>query len=104
MLLVLHVLGLSATFPDSVTVRNFSFVTEKGYNVLAPDFDRRRLSDRFAASSFAARRLSLKFSAAERYFEFEFYKSYPIFAPDATVRIVGRVRSYIAHTIVSMYV
>ena len=94
MLLVLHVLGLTATFPDSVTVRNFSFVTDEGDNVLAPNFDRRRLSDRFAASSSLARRLTLKFSAAEHHFEFEFHKSYPIFADDATVRIVGQVCSY----------
>ena len=91
---MLHVLGLTATFPDCVTVRNFSFVTDKGDDVLAPAFDRRRLSDRFAASPSAARRLTLKFSAAEHEFEFEFHKSYPIFAADATVRIVGQVRSY----------
>ena len=94
MLLVLHVLGLTTTRPDAVTVRNFSFVDDKGESVLRPDFDWRRLSDGFAASPFAPRRLTLKFSAVERQFQFQFQKNYPIFTPDATIQINEQVRSY----------
>ena len=87
MSLVLLFFGLMAGLPDFITVRNFSLVTDKGESVLRPDFDRRRLSD-----SLSTRRLTLKFTVDQKRFEFEFQKSYPIFAPDATIKISGQVQ------------
>lgn len=84
MLLLLHVVGFTASF--LITVRNFSLVTDEGENVLQSNFDRRRLGDRIGT-----RRLSFKFSALEKHFEFTLTKSYPIFAPDLTIKISGRV-------------
>ena len=87
MRLVLLVVTMFASIPDFIKVRNFSLITEKGENVLQPGFDRRRLRD-----SIASQRLTLKFNALERNFVFHLQKSHPIFAPDATIKLSGRVR------------
>ena len=87
MRLVLLVVTMFASIPDFIKVRNFSLITEKGENVLQPGFDRRRLRD-----SIASQRLTLKLNALEKNFVFHLQKSHPIFAPDATIKLSGRVR------------
>ena len=85
---VLYVLGFAvnrAVNAKSITVRKFSLVTDIGENVLHADFDRRRLVKSIV------RRIVLKFNAAEKQFEFEFERSYPIFAPGAAIKITGSV-------------
>ena len=71
-----------------ITVRNFSLVDDHGEHVLHPDFDRRRLSNRVVT-----KRLTLEFSVLDDHFAFKFERSRPIFAPNATIKIIGRVRS-----------
>ena len=83
----LFILAIASIPNDSITVRKFSLVTNKGENVFHKDFDRRRLMDSF-------RELALKFHAVEKQFEFEFRRSYPIFAPGATIKMTGRVRTH----------
>ena len=75
----------TSTPHESVTVSTFSLITDKGENVLRENFDRRRLTDSFD-------RLALKFHAFEKQFEFKLERSYPIFAPEATVKMTGSVR------------
>ena len=81
----LCILSVSDTSPESVTVHNFSLITDEGENVLHADFDRRRLTD----SSF--NRLAFKFYAFEKDFEFELERSNPIFAPGGTIKMTGHV-------------
>ena len=84
---VLHVLGFTASAVlASITVRNFSLVTDKGEDVFQTYFDRRRLRDSIID------RIALKFNAMEKNFEFEFEISHPIFAPGATIEMTGRVQ------------
>ena len=80
----LWILAITSTSPDSITVRTFSLVTSEGENVLHEDFDRRRLSNSFG-------RLALKFNAIGKQFKFEFRRTYPIFAPDASIKMTSRV-------------
>ena len=87
MLLLFHTLIITAGRLDVITVRNFSLITDNGESVLQPGFDRRRLRD-----SIASQRLTLKFNALEKNFVFHLQKSHPIFAPDATIKLSGRVR------------
>ena len=89
MLLALLALGMAVLcgFHESIVVRDFSLVTDKGERVLRPDRDRRRMSD-----SLAARRLTLTFVLEQKRFKFEFQKSDRIFAPNTTVSIIGQVR------------
>ena len=89
MLLVFNLLALTASLLDSVTVRNFSLLNHKKENVLQPEFDRRRLSD-----SSPTHTLTLQFNVAATHFEFEFRRSYHIFATDATIKISGHVCLY----------
>ena len=86
--LVFHFLGFTASLLASITVRNFSLVTDKGEHVFEEDFYRRRLSNRIVD------RLALKFNAVEKHFEFVFENSHPIFSPGATIEMTGRVREH----------
>ena len=83
---VLHVLGFTTSaLVASITVRDFSLVTDQGEDVFQADFDRRRLQASIVA------RLALKFNAIGKHFEFEFERSHPLFTPDATITMTGRV-------------
>ena len=70
--------------PEFITLREFSLETLMGNNVFHKVFDRRRLSD-------DSERLTLKFDAGNKHFEFEFERS-SVFAPNAVVRTIGHVR------------
>ena len=78
--------------PQSIIARNFSLVTDTGESVLHDQFDRRRL-----ASGGVTDRLSMKFFAMNKLFEFQFEPSYPIFLPGATIKMTGRVSESAAH-------
>ena len=84
-MLCISAIARTRTPHESITVRTFSLITDKGENVLREDFDRRRLTDSFD-------RLALKFHAFEKQFEFKLERSYPIFAPEATIKMTGSVR------------
>ena len=81
---VIHVLGFTASILESITVQDFSLVTDEGKNVFQAGC-RRRLEDRIV------NRLALKFNAIGKHFEFEFERSHPLFTPDATITMTGRV-------------
>ena len=85
--MVLYILAFSANV-DSITIRKFSLVTDTGENVLHADFDRRRLAESIVHP------LVFKFKYAGKQFEFEFERSYPIFAPGSTIKITGSVRKH----------
>ena len=84
---MLHVFGFTSSLLVSITVRDFSLVSDQGEDVFQTDFYRRRLK----AKKSMADRLALKFNAVEKHFEFEFERSHPIFAPGATIEWIGRV-------------
>ena len=84
--LAFHLLGVTASLLASITVRDFSLVTDKGENVFQTNFYRRRLSGSILE------RLALKFNTAEKQFKFELESTHPIFAPGAKIKIIGRVR------------
>ena len=84
---LLCIVGITSTPQDSISVRIFSLVTHNGENVLHEGFDRRQLGDKDD-------KLSLQFQAVDKQFEFDFHRSYPIFAPNATIKITGSVREH----------
>ena len=86
--LVFHFLGFTASLLASITVRNFSLVTDKDENVFQADFHRRRLSNGIVD------RLVLKFNVVEKQFEFVLENSHPIFSAGATIEMTGRVREH----------
>ena len=83
---VLHILGFTASLLASITVRDFSLVTDKGEDVFQAVSDRRQLQDSIMD------RIALTFNAMEKNFEFKLERSHPIFAPGATIEMTGRVR------------
>ena len=85
---VLHILGFTASLLASITVRDFSLVTDKGEDVFQAVSDRRQLQDSIMD------RIALTFNAMEKNFEFKLERSHPIFAPGATIEMTGRVRKH----------
>ena len=70
--------------PERITVHTFTLATIKGESVFQEQSDRRRLADAFE-------RLTFKFHAFEKHFEFAFERR-SIFSPNAIVRTAGNVR------------
>lgn len=84
-LLVTVSLGFCDATSAVIALHTFSLLTETGESVLHAHFDRRRLADR------SIDQLALKFRLHEHEFDFRFFRSRPLFASSATIKVTGSV-------------